>query len=178
MAQSQPNAAHLAVAALAELVPQLTVVTQNVDDLHERADSHDVIHLHGSLNKLRCFACSRPHYGAAPSCVSAPSSLEEPRRCLKCGGRVRPDVVWFGETLPKDEMRQAFRAAKECDLLISIGTSGVVYPAAALPGIARDSGATVIHINPDPVQALNDIYLQGLAGEWLPQLVAKAFQSC
>jgi len=87
----------------------------------------------------------------------------------------RCGVVWFGESLPTDQLRRAFRAAKECDLLISIGTSGVVFPAAELPRVARDSGVQVVHINPNPARESHDIYLQGLAGEFLSRLLASAF---
>lgn len=175
IAQAQPNAAHHALVALADRVPQLTVVTQNIDDLHERAGSQDVIHLHGRIDQPRCFACARPHDSFEPPSLSSLESLQEPPRCIRCGGRVRPGVVWFGEALPKDELRRAFRAVKECDVLISIGNSGAVYPAAALPHVAMLSGADVIHINPEALEHDRDICLQGLAGEWLPRLVEYAF---
>ena len=138
----------MAIAELAGHVPQLTLITQNVDDLHERAGSREVIHLHGSLHRPRCFACAREPAEPLP----APDEPEagrrlEPPRCRHCGGRLRPGVVWFGETCRA--MRCAPpAAARACDLLLSVGTSGVVYPAAEVPHLARAAGATLVHINP------------------------------
>ena len=139
----------MAIAELASHVPQLTLITQNVDDLHERAGSREVIHLHGSLHRPRCFACAREPAEPLP----APDEPEagrrlEPPRCRHCGGRLRPGVVWFGESLPGDALRAAFAAAQACDLLLSVGTSGVVYPAAEVPHLARAAGATLVHVNP------------------------------
>lgn len=139
--QAQPNPAHLSLARLAELVPQLTLITQNVDDLHERAGSVDVIHLHGNLQQPRCFACAR----MPREPLGVPEEPEggrelEPPRCQHCGGRLRPGVVWFGESLPAAALKQAFTAAGACDLLLVVGTAGVVYPAAKLPEITRQSG--------------------------------------
>lgn len=176
--QAQPNAAHLAVAKLARCVPQLTVITQNVDDLHERAGTSGVLHLHGSLFAPRCFACARPFSGEL---VQVPTVKDggriEPPRCMHCGGRVRPGVVWFSETLPDATLRQAFAAARECDLLLVIGTSGVVQPAARIPQLALQHGATVLHINPQPVapRHAREFSLAGKAGEVLPALVREAF---
>lgn len=175
---AQPNPAHRAIAELAGLVPRLTLITQNVDDLHERAGSSAVIHLHGSLHTPRCFACARPFAGL----VGAPQEPEEgrriePPRCLHCGGQVRPGVVWFGEELPTQVLAQAFAAAESCDLLLSVGTSGVVYPAAQIPQLALRSGARVVHVNPQPVAIRGDREhcLVGAAGEVLPCLLAHAF---
>ena len=175
--QARPNGAHLAIGELARRVPRLTLVTQNVDDLHERAGSRDVLHLHGSLLQPRCFVCGAPYclppQGAEPN---------EPQRrvpppCPSCQGLVRPGVVWFGESLPQEVLQQAFAAASECDLLLSIGTSGQVYPAAQVPQIALRAGATVVHINPQPVacHGTREYALQGAAGVLLPQLLAAAF---
>lgn len=176
--RAQPNPAHLAIAELAARVPRLTLVTQNVDDLHERAGSREVIHLHGSLQAPRCFDCGQPQ--ACPAV--GPDAREEgrrlpPPRCTCCGGAVRPGVVWFGETLPEAELQRAFAAASECDLLLSIGTSGQVYPAAQVPRIALRSGARVVHINPQPVAACDprEHGLQGASGVLLPQLLRAAF---
>jgi len=146
--QARPNPAHMAIAELAGHVPQLTLITQNVDDLHERAGSREVIHLHGSLHRPRCFACAREPAEPLP----APDEPEagrrlEPPRCRHCGGRLRPGVVWFGESLPGDALRAAFAAARACDLLLSVGTSGVVYPAAEVPHLARAAGATLVQVN-------------------------------
>lgn len=170
--QTQPNQAHLAIARLAERVPQLTLVTQNVDDLHEGAGSRDVIHLHGSLQRPRCFACAREPYEMLETPEEPEEGRElEPPRCLHCGGRLRPGVVWFGEKLPQEALSKAFAAAQNCDLLLVVGTSGIVYPAAELPDIARRSGAKVLHINPQLNLEQGDWGIAGLAGEVLPRLI-------
>lgn len=176
--QAEPNPAHLAIASLAQRVPRLTLVTQNVDDLHERAGSADVLHLHGSLHRPRCAGC-----GKAPTePLGMPDEPEggrrlEPPRCTACGDRLRPGVVWFGESLPADALTTAFAAAEVCDLLISVGTSGMVYPAAEVPGLAWRAGATVVHVNPQPQRcgAEREYALAGAAGDQLPRLVAQAF---
>ena len=176
--QAQPNPAHLAIAALMQWVPKLTVITQNVDELHERAGSADVVHLHGSLHHPRCSICSQPHVFAR----DIPQEPEGGRRisppiCGQCGGYVRPGVVWFGEEMPALELHRAYGAARECDLLISIGTSGVVYPAAQIPAMAKQSGALVARINPvaSDKDASVDWDLTGSAGTLLPLLINAAF---
>jgi NAD-dependent deacetylase len=176
--KAQPNPAHLAISELAKWVPELTVITQNVDDLHERAGSTGVIHLHGSLHAPRCFACNRPIEVAQSINNTQPQAERlEPPRCQGCNGRARPGVVWFGEPLPERAMRVAIEAARRCDCLLSIGTSGVVMPAARIPQLAVERGATVIHLNKQPVEtrASNEQTLVGAAGELLPALVREAF---
>lgn len=171
--QAQPNPAHWALARLAEHTPQMTLITQNVDDLHERAGSRDVIHLHGSLLQPRCFACAREPHSRLPVPNEPEHGRElEPPHCEYCGGRLRPGVVWFGESLPEAALKKAFSAAQEADLLLVVGTSGVVYPAAELPTIARSAGARVIHINPQLNLENGDLGIAGAAGEILPQLIA------
>ncbi len=114
--QAKPNAAHMAIAELAKHVPRLTVVTQNVDDLHERAGSLDVIHLHGSLHSPRCIDCGNPYEAAIPpGGVSDENCRLEPPRCGACNGHIRPGVVWFGEMLPEDAWSAGLGAAEECD---------------------------------------------------------------
>ncbi|MOA08760.1 NAD-dependent protein deacylase [compost metagenome] len=178
MLKAQPNPAHRAIAELAKHVPKLTLVTQNVDDLHERAGSPAVIHLHGSLHRPRCFDCQRPFAGldAEPQEPAAGRRLEPPR-CPHCGGPVRPGVVWFGEELPEQALQQAFAAAGACDLLLSVGTSGVVYPAAQIPQLALESGALLVHVNPQAAfaEGAREYRLVGAAGVVLPQLLAQAF---
>jgi NAD-dependent deacetylase len=122
--KAQPNAAHVAIAELANHVEQLTIITQNVDDLHERAGSSRVIHLHGSLHDPRCFACARPYIfpEGIPDEPEAGRRLMPPR-CSHCNGYIRPGVVWFGETLPESSWWSASLATKLCDVLLSIGTS-------------------------------------------------------
>lgn len=168
----QPNPAHIAIAELAKRVPKFTLITQNVDDLHERAGSTDVLHLHGSLFTPRCFDC-----GNAYQFTAAPQHRVEqaitPPQCSNCAGHIRPGVVWFGESLPEAEFKAAFEAVQSCDLLLSVGTSGMVYPAAQLPEIAAQNNATVVHINPQKMSAItrHGYSLQGAAGEILPLLL-------
>ena len=162
-----PNAGHEAVAAL-----NGTVITQNVDDLHERAGSADVTHLHGSLFTPRCSSCGKPHEAR-----ERPSGGEGPRTpppCGHCRGPVRPGVVWFGEQLPADALERAVEAAADCDVLITVGTSGVVYPAAEIPQVAARMGGTVIQVNPEttPLDPFCAINLRGAAAEVLPRLVS------
>lgn len=178
--RAQPNPGHLSIAKLERLVPEVTLVTQNVDDLHERAGSASPIHLHGSLNHPRCFACARPH--VLPSEV--PDEPEggrrlEPPRCLHCRGRIRPGVVWFGEALPEAAWKEAKTAAGSCDLMLVVGTSGLVYPAAGLPEVAAANGARIIQVNPSPVELDVDCaaHLVGEAGVMMPALVAAAWPS-
>lgn len=173
-----PNAAHLAIAALARHVPALTVVTQNVDDLHEKAGSTDVLHLHGSLHAPYCFACGRAHRLPAglPDEPEGGKRLMPPR-CLFCNGFIRPGVVWFGENLPEAALARAFKLAGECDLLISIGTSGLVQPAALLPGVAKKAGAKAVQVNPvcDLTDPVFNWSLQGMAGVAMPALLRATF---
>ena len=172
-----PNPAHRAIAELGRLVPELVVITQNVDDLHERAGSTGVIHLHGSIQAPRCFACGQAHDTARQPRHYETEARIEPPRCEACNGPIRPGVVWFGEALPEAALDAAFEAAKRCDCLLSIGTSGVVQPAARIPSVALEYGATVIHINPDRVPSLHprEFCLQGKAGDLVPELIRQAF---
>lgn len=180
--QAQPNQAHRCIAMLATRVPRLTVITQNVDNLHERAGCAEVIHLHGSLFKPRCFACARPHALA----LAIPEEHEggrrlEPPRCSHCNGRIRPGVVWFGESLPSTEWKMAMTAVERegCDVFFSIGTSSMIYPAAELPFEARRRGATVVQINPEPtsLDEFANYNLTGLAEELLPKLLNSAWNN-
>ena len=171
--RAQPNAAHHAIAALAQHVPQLTLVTQNVDDLHERAGSEAPIHLHGSLFAPRCSACGLP--AALPAGI--PDEPEGGRRvaaplCRHCGGRIRPGVVWFGEALPEAALAEAFDAARSCDVLLSVGTSSLVFPAAQIPVEAHRAGAIVVQVNPNEtdLDAIADFNLRGTAASVLPLL--------
>lgn len=175
--QAQPNDAHIAIAELARHVPNLTVVTQNVDDLHERAGSQGVIHLHGSLHEPRCSDCSTAFLGSLPSTPLPESGLRiDPPHCHSCEGLVRPGVVWFGEMLPESEWAAGLASAEACDFFLSIGTSGVVYPAAELPLRALGKGATVVHVNPASFDVSDrEFFLQGPAAEQLRRLVNAAF---
>jgi NAD-dependent deacetylase len=178
--QAMPNRAHRVIAKLAEKVPKLTLITQNVDDLHERAGSQSVLHLHGSLHHPRCFHCHEPYvfpeYRPEPSLLLKESRIEPPR-CHECHHFIRPGVVWFGEPLPTDSWNAAVEAAKECDLMLIVGTSGLVYPAAELPYIAHEQGAKIAQVNPH-ITSLNSIAsynLHGKAGEMLSKLQRLAF---
>lgn len=156
------------------------MITQNIDDLHERAGSQGVVHLHGSLITPKCFACHRPaERTAVEQRVSQEGELVEPPRCSHCNGRLRPGVVWFGEDLPAGAWKAAAQAARECDVLLSIGTSGVVMPAASLPELALTTGAVVIHINPIDVSMdkPKELMLIGNAGRVLPTLLERVFDN-
>jgi NAD-dependent deacetylase len=173
--QAVPNPAHLAIAQLAEQTERLTLITQNVDDLHERAGSLDVIHLHGSLHKPRCFACARPYSFPSDEPVEPPDGRRlTPPRCRHCNGYIRPGVVWFGEPLPEKDWKRAALVTKNCDVLLSVGTSSLVWPAAQLPKDAARYGATVIQINPGEtvLDGVAHFNLRGQAGVILPQLLA------
>jgi NAD-dependent deacetylase len=176
--KAQPNPAHLAIAELTQYVPKLTVITQNVDDLHERAGSIEVLHLHGSLHHPRCFTCGQAHMLAleVPEEPDGGRRLEPPV-CSYCGGPIRPGVVWFGEDLPQRELQAATDYVQRCDFLISIGTSGMVYPAAQIPLLAHHGGAKVVQINPTATQlnAVCSWSLRGAAGVLLPKLLHAAF---
>jgi len=173
-----PNPAHVAIAELARHVSRLTVVTQNVDDLHERAGSTDVLHLHGSLHCPRCFACGRAHI-LPPNIPQEPEGGRRlrPPLCTHCGGSIRPGVVWFGESLPEEALAVAFTAAQACDLLFVIGTSGLVQPAARIPLLANEAGAKLVQINPTPTMLDEECTwsLRGAAGVIMPNLLQVAF---
>lgn len=177
MLQAQPNPAHLAIARLADGGGEITVITQNIDDLHERAGSQGVVHLHGSLLTPKCFACHRAaELTQEQRATPAEGALIEPPRCARCNGRLRPGVVWFGEDLPPGAWKAAMQAAQSCDVMLSIGTSGVVMPAASLIDLALAARATVIHINPVDVSMgrASELMLIGQAGQVLPSLITQA----
>lgn len=171
--QAQPNPGHLAVARLEALVPKVTVITQNVDGLHQRAGSSDVIELHGSLLETRCFDCGRP----ADLAAVASTDGEVPPRCRHCGGMLRPGVVWFGESLPSGAWNRAAEVLDEADVFFCIGTSSLVEPAASLPRHARSCGRTVIQINPEATShdEIAQYILRGKAGEVMPELLSAAW---
>ncbi|SCL26252.1 NAD-dependent deacetylase [Micromonospora pallida] len=175
--QAQPNAGHRAVAAIEARVPNTVLVTQNVDDLHERAGSANPVHLHGSLFAPRCSACAHPAstpYGEADEPTDGPVP---PPRCARCAADIRPGVVWFGEALPTAALEAAVEAASSCDLLVTVGTSGLVYPAAEIPQVAARLGATVIQVNPEetPLDRVATVNLRGPAARVLPALVEAAW---
>jgi NAD-dependent deacetylase len=160
----KPNAAHEAIARWQERFPQFTVVTQNVDGLHQLAGSRNVVELHGSIWRARCVACRLVH--------EIPRAGARPEACRDCGDAVRPVVVLFGEMLPPGSFEFASQRAAGCELCLVVGTSGLVYPAAGLPEIAKSAGAFVCEINPEPTPLSNmcDEVICGKAGEVLPLL--------
>lgn len=164
--EADPNPGHFALAEMQTISQQFTLITQNVDGLHQRAGSQNVVELHGNLMLDKCFDCSTPTTKEPPLTIRV-------FNCPRCWGLVRPDVVWFGEDLDPDNLSLALKTAKNCDTFISIGTSAVVEPAASLPSIAKENGAVLVEINPDstPVTELADYVLKGPSGEILPQLV-------
>lgn len=169
VAACQPNAGHRALADWAKLT-EVQVVTQNVDDLHERAGSPVAVHLHGSLFAHRCASCGRGVELPAPDGAQIPQRLAPP--VCDCGGRVRPGVVWFGEMLPEGALDAAMSLIEASDLVVVVGTSGLVYPAASLPRFAMDAGVPVLEINPTPSDVQADLRWRVTAAHGLPALVA------
>lgn len=164
---AQPNPGHVALAQLANLVPRLTLVTQNVDGLHQRAGSRSVIEYHGNILRDRCTV---EQALAERSGESRGATLP---RCAACGGLLRPDVVWFGEMIPQQARLRSDEAASDCDAFLSIGTSSLVYPAAGLAETALRRGVPVIEVNPNPTDLAPhaDFVLQGPGGRILPELL-------
>ena len=173
LAAAKPNPGHYALAEWEGLADQFVLATQNVDGLHRLAGSKNVLELHGNIRINRCQEC-----GSESSDESITFSGRVPM-CRSCGGMLRPGVVWFGEYLPERELRAAFRAAEQCDLCVTVGTSSLVYPVASLPEIARGAGAAVIEVNIEetPFTALATCHLRSTAGSILPELVALYRQS-
>jgi NAD-dependent deacetylase len=167
IAAAQPNAGHLALATLEQNAEQFALVTQNVDGLHARSGSQNIIAIHGDIWTLRCTRCSR---AVRDDRVPLPSI---PPHC-ECGALMRPGVVWFGEGLDARIWDNAQKAARSADLLLVIGTSAVVYPAASLAPLAKASGARIVEINVDDtaLSPMVDVSLRGRSGDILPQLTA------
>jgi NAD-dependent deacetylase len=166
IAGCRPNPAHTAIAALEGRVPDFLLITQNVDGLHRRAGSRRLIELHGNLWRVRC-----PADGIVVENLEVPLAALPPR--CACGAILRPDVVWFGEALPTDAIQRAYHAAESCDLMLVVGTSALVQPAATLPMIAKAHGAYLVEVNlePTPLSAAADESYHGRAGEILPRLL-------
>ncbi|MCK0092651.1 NAD-dependent deacylase [Rhodococcus sp. HNM0563] len=167
----QPNAGHLALSDWGRAT-DMQITTQNVDDLHERAGSAVLAHLHGSLFEPRCADCGSA--AEVPEPPAAPVERLEPPVCADCSGLVRPGVVWFGEMLPEQPWEAATASLREADLLLVVGTSGVVYPAAGLPSLARRHGVPVVEINPDDTDLSDqaDHVWRTTAAVGLPELVS------
>jgi NAD-dependent deacetylase len=162
----QPNPGHYALAEIENHVTAFTLITQNVDGLHQRAGSRNILELHGNILRTKCF-------DEGTLVAELDDSGSVPPRCPRCGGLLRPDVVWFGELLPSETLHQAMQAAKTCDTFFSVGTSALVQPAAALPWLAMERGAVIIEVNPQvtPLTDQASYVLRGPSGEVLPELV-------
>lgn len=167
IAAARPNLGHYALVTLEKRTPDLTLITQNVDGLHPLAGSRNLLEIHGNLWRTRCLSCHDVRENREPQLARLPP------RCA-CEGLLRPDVVWFGEPLPYDLLKRAIRAVEGCDLMLVVGTSGLVQPAASMADAALDRGIPVVEINLDPTP-LSDratYLLRGKAGDILPKLIA------
>jgi len=168
MKEVQPNPGHRALVRMEELFPDFTLVTQNVDNLHERAGSRNVLELHGNITRSYCVDCG------LTAGERAQEGFARAPRCESCGGLLRPDVVWFGELLPVVTFEKAMEAARRCDVFLTVGTSGVVYPAASIPLTAREAGAYTVEVNPEYTDLSPRMHetLIGTSGMILPVLVS------
>jgi NAD-dependent deacetylase len=166
VSQATPNDGHRALVTIEQHIPEFTLVTQNVDSLHQQAGSLRVIELHGNIRRTKCF-------DENVVVENQEESAEVPPRCPRCGGMLRPDVVWFGEQLPAQAFQTAVEAAVHADIFFAIGTSGTVEPAASLTRVAQRFGATVVILNLDvePLEAPPLYHINGRAGIVLPALV-------
>ena len=162
----KPNPGHYAITEMAQYYKRFHLITQNVDGLHRAAGSNDIIELHGSIKRNRCIVCGKLDYQEEFD--------EIPPQCA-CGGKLRPDVVWFGELLPLEALERSEEASRTCDLFFAVGTSGIVQPAASFPLIARRHGAYVVEINIEPTELTfaADDHFRGKSGEILPIIVKK-----
>ena len=163
--QAQPNLGHDAIAEL-EKYAKVTVLTQNIDGLHQKSGSTKVLELHGSIVKIKCLVCNYNE-------EIRTEFSDLPPRC-KCGNMLRPDVVWFGESLPDDTWQNAKRFANDCDLMVVVGTSLAVSPANTLPSLAKENGAVLLEINPEKSEMSYkmDIEIRGTAAKTLPELIS------
>jgi NAD-dependent deacetylase len=161
-----PNPGHLALVEMEKHYDDFTLITQNVDGLHRLAGSKNLLEIHGNIKKNKCLDCNEPYLGEINL-----DSGELPR--CRCGGKIRPDVVWFGEMLPEKEIGAAFDAASRAELFFSCGTSALVHPAASMPMTARRNGAYLVEINlePTPLTEFANFSIQGKSGEILPEIV-------
>ncbi len=172
IADIKPNDGHRALAEMEKIFPRMTVITQNIDNLHRRAGSANVIELHGNIERNYCISCGTFADNAE---VLAAKGLP---RCRSCNGLLRPDVVWFGEELPAIEWNAALKVVRRADVCLVIGTSAIVYPAASLPYAAMEAGAYIVEVNTERTELTSraDEVFSGKAGEILPRLLAEARQ--
>lgn len=163
--ESMPNNAHKAIAEMQDMFRNVTVITQNIDNFHRRAGSRTVYELHGNIERNYCIECKTFYNDELPMQGKIP-------KCTKCGGLIRPDIVWFGEYLPQDQFTAAEKAARECDVFFIVGTSAVVYPAASLIYIAGETGAFIVEVNIEEtaISYLVNKAFYGEAGKILPSI--------
>ncbi len=163
--QVKPNLAHYALVEIEKKIPAFTLITQNVDNLHQLSGSINVVELHGNIMKSKCIDCNHPTSDNLNLKAGLPY-------CRSCGGLIRPDVVWYGEYLPMDALKKAQTAAMECDLFLSLGTSALVEPAASLPYLAKANGAFLVEINMEetPLSSQTDIFLIGQAEKIISEI--------
>jgi NAD-dependent deacetylase len=166
--ESEPNPGHKAIAEMQDLFDKVTVVTQNIDNLHRRAGSRTIFELHGNIERNYCIQCKTYFNEDLPLQGKIP-------RCTKCGGLIRPDIVWFGEYLPQDQFKASEQAARDCDTFFVVGTSAVVYPAASLIYTARENGAYIVEVNIEETEIsyIADKSFYGEAGKVLPIITEK-----
>ena len=166
---TQPNAGHLAIKEFENYFDSVTVITQNIDNLHRRAGSSVIYELHGNMEKNYCISCKKRY-----DYIDFPETAESPK--CDCGGLIRPDIVWFGENLPSDQFDPSEAAIENSDIVFTVGTSGIVYPAAYLPVNAHKLGKFVVEINPVGTELTNycDEILRFPSAEILPQILEKA----
>ncbi len=175
IAGAEPNAAHAAIAELEALGRLECVITQNIDDLHQKAgnDPARVYELHGSMRWIRCLACGQRT--ALEEILGRHRAADDPPACERCGGIMKPDVIFFGEALPEKTLQAAIGHADRCDLLIVVGSSLVVYPAAGIPFAAEQAGAklVIVNLSPTPADPIADVVISASAAEVLPRIVAE-----
>jgi len=166
IAEAEPNRAHLLIAEAEKVFPLVSLITQNVDGLHQRAGSRNVIELHGNIWKVKCLSCGKEEMN-----FETPFN-EIPPRCKDCDGLLRPGVVWFGESLPYEALELAYDIAKRSKVFIVVGTSCQVFPAAQLPFIAKEKGAEIIEINPEetPVSEIADMSIRKRATKGMEEV--------
>jgi NAD-dependent deacetylase len=155
--KAQPDPAHYAIARMESFFNDFILITQNIDGLHQKAGSENILELHGNIWRNKCFRCGK-QFGMVDS--------EKVRQC-ECGGYVRPDVVWFGEGLDREVLTKSFNRSREADICFVVGTSALVQPAASLPYVAKEGGAYIVEINIEktPISAIADEFISGKAGE-------------
>lgn len=175
--KTQPNPGHFALMEMEHLFPSFHIITQNIDGLHKKSGSKNVVEIHGNIMRNYCIDCKRAYTVSEFDEIYEHNANHIPR--CHCGGLIRPDVVWFGEQLPKEELEKAFQLAEEAEVFFSIGTSAQVRPASDLPIVALQNGAYLIEVNPSKTSLTNFTHMsiQGKSGDILPQLLEEIKQN-